>query len=60
MTDQEIIEVVNRLLNISADSTKIGRLVHEMVKRDSNGANALYHAIGFELEDKHRRENSAN
>ena len=60
MTDQEIIEVVNRLLNISADSTKIGRLVEEMVERDSNGSNRLYHAIGFELEDKHRRENSAN
>jgi hypothetical protein len=58
MSQQEIIEVVNRLLNISADSTQIGSLVHELVERDTHGANRLCNAIGFELEDKHRRENA--
>jgi len=57
---QALVEVVNRLYSISADSTKIGLLVEEMVNRDEHAANKLYHAIGFELEDKHRRENSAN
>ena len=57
MTQEEILIVVNRLFSISGDSTKIGKLVEEMVDRDEHAANKLYHALGFELEDKHRREN---
>ena len=60
MTEEEILIVVNRLFSISGDSTKIGKLVEEMVDRDEHAANKLYHALGFELEDKHRRDNSAN
>ena len=60
MTQEEILIVVNRLFAISGDSTQIGRLVQEMVERDEHAANKLYHALGFELEDKHRRDNSAN
>ena len=51
MTQEEILIVVNRLFSISGDSTKIGKLVEEMVERDEHAANKLYHALGFEFED---------
>ena len=57
---QEILGVVKKLLTGDYDGADVNRVAELLVKHDKVMANGISTVIGFELEDLHRREHSAD
>ena len=55
---EEILGVLKRLLTGNPAACDVSELAEKLVEHDEQMANGLSVVIGFELEDKHRRENA--
>lgn len=56
--DKKVVRVVKRLLSGDSASKDIAKLAKLLVEHDKHMANGLATIIGFELQDRERKENA--